>query len=195
MSNPHETEQFWENHYSVRWPPPGCNRQPKWGKKLPIEVKERTEEDYRQMLLTPRTPTQRFMLRIPGLPIVTVRMESVGQTAFIGHWLRGFPIPSGMEAMTICLGGISEADDEIALSIIEKRSLNGKTDSEFTTYVKALVDQVRGHQRPLGGHIHFDEESYDSTALRVCSTALAVAFFDLFGADEPSPSSNEARSR
>jgi hypothetical protein len=164
--------------------------------KLPIEVKERTEDDYRQMLLQPRTPTQFFMLRIPTLPVVSVRMEAVGETALIGHWLRGSPFPAALETITICLGGLSEKDDENALTLVQARMLKGAENrSQFVEYMALLMEQVRRQPRPLGGHIHFDEESYDNTALFVCSNCLAVAFFDLYGVDGIARSTSEARSR
>lgn len=174
--------QFWMNHYSVRMPPPGVFREPKDGRKLPIAVKERTEADFKAELQRPKSPTEMMMLRIPDLPPVFVRMQRVGQTAFIGHWLRPVGAQFSVEAFTLCLGGLDNAEDEQAIEMAAEKIIGGH--ETVRAYVNQMMEGLRKEPRPTGAHIHFDEASYDNQALRVCSSCLAVAFFDQFGAEK-----------
>jgi hypothetical protein len=175
--------QFWMNHYSIRFPPPGIRREPKEGRKLPISVKDQTEADFKRELLRPRSPTEMMLLRIPDLPPVIVRMQRVGQTALVAFWLRGDALAT--ECITLCLGGLDDSEDEGAILIASERLSGG--DERVNTMIQQLMGHIRKEPRPAGAHVHLDELSYDSQALRVCSNCLAVAFFDQFGAEKVRP--------
>lgn len=177
--------QFWMNHYSVRVPPPGVHRQPKEGPRLPLALKAQTEADFKRELLRPRSPTETMLFRIADLSPVIVRMERVGQTALVAFWLRSTGAALDAEAVTLCLGGLDVGEDEQALAIVSGKIVGG--DERARPLVGQLMSQLRAEPRPTGAHMHFDEASYDSQALRICSNCLAVAFFDQFGAEKVEP--------
>ena len=166
--------QYWINHYSFAFPPPGLSRQPAPGKKLAIQIKEQTEADFKSILAEFADSSRMFRLRMPDMEAVHFKLHSFGKTSLVVRWYRQTEQGYDSEAMTLCLGGINTQEDEAAVAYVFDTILGpGLSEQDARVY----ADNVRKLSRPAGVRIHFDATSYDNQALRVCSSCLAVAFF------------------
>lgn len=179
--------QHWPNHHTLRIPPPGVRRDPLPGaKRLPVSLKEQMERDFKAEMLRPKSPIDTMLLRLPELPPVIVKLNRFGQTALVGTVLR--PPQADVECITLCLAAIDPSDDDAALAAVRNLLLPpGEERAPVISAMQQLLQTIRQEPRPLGAHIHLDEQSYDSQAVRVVTTAMAESFFDQFGADKMPP--------
>lgn len=168
--------QFWENHYSVVFPPPGVSREPAPGRRLPIEVKLQTEADLRRIIPEFAGSSKTVHISIAGMAPANFTLHSFGRTAMVAKWYRLTEKGLDPEAVTLCLGGVDARDDETAIGYVFDNMLRA-----YLSHADAAgyANNVRSQPRPAGVRVHFDATSYDNQALRVCSTCLAVAFFRL----------------
>jgi hypothetical protein len=166
--------QYWENHYSIVFPPPGITREPMAGRKLPIQVKEQTELDFEKLLTEYSEESKMFRFRIPDMNPVHFTMHAFGKTSLVVRWYRLIDKSFDDEALTLCLGGSDPAKDETAISYAFDTVLGQYIGADSA---KLYADSLQKEPRPAGVRVHYDVTSYDDQALRVCSTCLAVAFF------------------
>ena len=86
-----------------------------------------------------------------------------------------------------CLSGIDISEDEAAIKAATDFLSRGETSELGVSRIAKLIGMVRNEPRPVGAHIHLDEVSYDSQAVRVVTDCLVEAFFDQFGMDKIDP--------
>lgn len=182
------SSRHWPNHRTLRIPPLGLQREPLPGQtKLPVALKTQIEGSFKQELLRPKSPIDMMRFQIPGLPLVLIQFQRFGQTALAVKVLR--PPTMDVEAVSVCLSGLDNAEDEAALNATAIFLIGGDTRDHVTRGVATLIGIVREEPRPAGIHLHMDEASYDSQAVRVVTDCMVEAFFDQFGADKIDPRS------
>jgi len=178
--------QHWPNHRSVRVPPPGVRRDPlPVTKKLPVSLKTQMERDFKEELLRPKSADGTMIFRPADLPPVLIRMQRYGQTALTAAVLR--PPQLDVECVTLCLSGIDVDEDTSAMDAARDFLLGADTREPVVNGIANLLEMVGKESRPLGAHIHLDERSYDSYAVRIVTGCLVQAFFDQFGTTTVEP--------
>jgi hypothetical protein len=111
-------------------------------------------------------------MAIPELPPVDVEWTGIGQTAGVAVWRRDGKIG----AASILINGV-EVDREIESVETYFRAHNLPLPS-------GLWEASARHPRPLVITLHYDLRSFTDPVIVTAATALANAFFSMFGMSE-----------
>lgn len=160
-------------------PPPGIDRDPTPPTtKLDRSVHRRLYSAFKEELLRPKSPYRMMVMTVPGFDPFTVKLEEVGLTALVAHWLQGLEVA----ATTFLLSDIDRSEDERALALVQNELIG--LNEQIRPTIEQLFTMIRNEPRPLAATIHFGERTYDDVATLACCYSLADAFFDQFGAGD-----------